>query len=174
MTGGPWFPQGVRGARALRGTIHGAVRAGKSLSELLEQVQALYAQQGYQLRQQTRDAIERQYAQLAELESKGRALSRVPDRTVLGPEWISYMGLRRPLAEFTINPRLAVRGRFSGTIDGQPVDRWATFVLEGPAARGITVGEVRNMFQSYISVSPDTSLPGARDVGVDQLAVSAF
>jgi hypothetical protein len=164
VTQGPWFPAGVKGARALRGTIQGAVRAGRSLSELLGQVQSLYAQQGYELRRSTQEAVERQYAAFAELEAT----------TSLGPRWISYMSLERSLEAYNANPRLMVRGKGSGTIAGMQVSRWITFVYEGPGARGLTVGDLRADMGVYFRRGTGSGLPGATDVTVSEVAVSAI
>ena len=173
MTEQPYFPAGLKGARSLRGTIQGAVRAGMSLSETLQSVQGLYAQQGYELASQTTAAIERQFASFTDLEARGRLLAHVPGNVALSSAWISYAGLGRSLASWNINPTLVVRGRVSGQVAGLSVSKWVTFVYEGMGARGLSVGDLRNDFVTYFLNRNYPEMAGAEDLAFAELAVSA-
>lgn len=174
MSDQPFFPAGVKGARALRGTIMGAVRAGQSLATLLSQVQDFYAQQGYELRQATRAAIERQYQTFTEQESKSRSLQHVPGPTALTSQWISYSGLERTLQQYNANPRLMVRGKATGTVAGLQLTKWVTFIYEGPGARGLTVGDLRSDVSQYFRNRNYPEMASAEDVALSEVAVSAI
>lgn len=170
----PWMPEGVRGAKALRGTIQGAVRAGLSLDQLLSSVQSLYAQQNATLRSQTVGAISNLYSQMADLESKARALRHVAGNIGLSSRWISFAQLERPLSNWSLNPKISVRIRAEGRVAGQVVSRWLTMNYEGYSMRGLTIGDLRYRAQVFLESEDYPELAGQTDLTYTDLAITAY
>lgn len=144
-----------------------------SLQSLLASVENLYAQQGAQLRQQTRDAIERQYAEAVQSQARGFDLTNAPRGTSISGAYISFASLERSLADFNRNPRYAVRFRVSGAGEGAAFTDWRTRWFTGPGALPLTVGELKDeLWGSYLA--PTTEQPVQPDYfSVDEVAITA-
>lgn len=171
----PWIPPPPRGARALRGTIEGAVRRGWSLQQLLDSVRGLYSQQGAVLRAQTEDAIARQFAAFVDSNVKSRSLEHTPGTTALHAGYVSFASLERPLWAFNENPRALVRYRVSGTLAGAPYEQWMTTRYEGIGALPATVGGLRNDLWAR-SFGPQYGTEPGADMAfrVSDVAITAY